>query len=168
MLEWWDTQLGQLPDGVLVGTYSRGVASPCKTTPRRARGSSVALALYDAWDSCTCVVHKGTADRRLHAVQGPRAAYGFWRHMKHGYAVSPVQVHRGGQRLDMYCQSLVWHMHWGGCPYRDTLRACRAFRSLPCAATHLAFRYGLTCINRHCNQHVFQRRRMPHIAVVMR
>ena len=55
-----------------------------------------------------------------------------------------MKVHNDDERLDLYVQSLAWRLQTCGCPYRDTLRMCRAFRSLGPEKKAWVFKYGLT------------------------
>ena len=77
-------------------------------------------------------------------IKGSQKAEGLWRHLKHGNAAIPEEVRADDERLDMYCHSLAWRMQCCGCPYRETLRMCRAFRSLPIATKNVVFKYGLS------------------------
>ena len=75
--------------------------------------------------------------------KGVQKAEGLWRHLKHGSFAIPEEVRADDARLDMYCHSLVWRFQNCGCPYRDTLRMCRAFRNLPLADKAYVFNHGV-------------------------
>lgn len=98
----------------------------------------------DKWESCFFALPNDEGQRRIRVIKGSQKAEGLWRHLKHGSAGIPKEVHSQDERLDMYVQSLVWRMQCCGCPYRDTLRMCRAFRGLPLAEKRIVYQYGLT------------------------
>jgi hypothetical protein len=98
----------------------------------------------DRWESCSFALLNPDGERRIRVIKGTQKAEGLWRHLKHGSAGIPKEVHNDDQRLDMYAQSLVWRMQCCGCPYREVLRMCRAFRSLPLIAKNFVFNYGIT------------------------
>lgn len=97
----------------------------------------------EGWESCDFALTNDVGERRIRVIKGCQKAEGLWRHLKHGSAAIPEEVHNDDERLNMYCESLVWRMQCCGCPYRDTLRMCRAFRNLPHEEKDLVWRYGL-------------------------
>ena len=101
----------------------------------------------EGWESLTLAGRNDHGELRIRVIKGSQKAEGLWRHLKHGSAAIPEEVHNDDQRLDMYCQALVWRLQTCGCPYRDTLRMCRAFRSLGAAAKSYVFSYGLTFVD---------------------
>jgi hypothetical protein len=95
------------------------------------------------WEGCTFAQKNSKGERRIRVIKGCQKAEGLWRHLKHGNAAVPEEVHNDDERLNMYTQALVWRMQTCGCPYRDVLRMCRAFRSLPLEQKNLVYQYGL-------------------------
>lgn len=76
-------------------------------------------------------------------IKGTQKAEGLWRHLKHSSMAIPEEVHNDDERLDTYCQALVWRMQCCGCPYREVVRMCRAFRNLPLDRKAYVWNYGL-------------------------
>ena len=97
----------------------------------------------DGWESCELVSRNPKGELRIRVVKGTQKAEGLWRHLKHGNTGVPLEVHNDDSRLDMYVQSLAWSLQTCSCPYRDTLRMCRAFRKLPMEKKSYVFKYGL-------------------------
>ena len=96
-----------------------------------------------AWDGCEMVLTSATGERRIRVVKGVQKAEGFWRHVKHDDAGIPPEVHNDDARLNLYCQALVWRMQVCGCPVREVMRMCKAFRHLPLEKKNIVFKYGL-------------------------
>ena len=82
-------------------------------------------------------------DRRIRVIKGCQKAEGAWRHLKHGNAAIPEEVHNDDNRLNMYSQAFVWRSQTCGDPFREVLRMCLAFRSLPLEQKRFVFNYGL-------------------------
>jgi hypothetical protein len=97
----------------------------------------------ESWETCELASRNDEGELRIRVIKGSQKAEGLWRHLKHGHAAIPMEVHNCDQRLDMYVQSLAWRMQTCGCPYRDTLRMIRAFRHLPLSQKEYVFKYGL-------------------------
>ena len=95
------------------------------------------------WEGCDMAVPNEQGEVRIRVIKGSQKAEGLWRHLKHGRAGLPMEVRSDDQRLDLYVQSLAWRSQTCGCPYRDTLRMCRAFRRLPYESKSYVFEYGL-------------------------
>ena len=101
-------------------------------------------AVGEDWESCCFALINDKGERRIRVIKGTQKAEGLWRHLKHGTFAIPKEVHQEDARLDIYSQSLAWRMQCCGCPYRDVLRMCLAFRCLPLATRTSVFCYGLT------------------------
>ena len=95
------------------------------------------------WEHCDFALLNDRGERRVRVIKGTQKCEGLWRHLKHGSAGVPMSVGNDDERLDLYCQTLVWRMQTCGCPYREVLRMCRAFRSLPTAQKTIVCSYGL-------------------------
>ena len=98
---------------------------------------------FQGWDQCEFAIEGPTGERRIRVIKGTEKIEGWWRHLKHGSGGVPKEVGNDDRRLNAYCQCLVWRSQTCGCPYRDVLRMCRAFRFLPLAQKTFVYEHGL-------------------------
>ncbi len=101
---------------------------------------------HSGWDHCDFAVRNEKGERRIRVIKGTEKVEGFWRQLKHSDYGIPEEVHNSDDRLNSYCQALIWRSQTVGDPFNEVCRMARAFRGLPVELKQYVFKYGLTVV----------------------